>query len=491
MMRRKLGFLAGCLFGLAVTGFSQLNQEAYKDSRPSDLINNKTLTRSDLEGLVRYYRLKVKDEQKASELESLLIQQDPKGPFARFTVYQKLMGIRDSKERMAAAEKFLAQFPKSEWNHDPRNHEFIYYGVARMMGTDYFESRQFTKLIALTPQLNFKEENEIFRWNVMRAYMFRLLGYDSLYHIATPLINDLLVKVNDNSYVEQGVFTREAAAENATQQLDNELTVYIQLLNSLEKYAEAYEYAQRLSPKGHYGNAELNEVQVSILEKLGKQSEVQPFLEKAVGYNAMTAGLFEKLKTLYSKKNKSGVGYDAYLASLQSADEQQMIKEHVKEHLTSQEYRPFAVESAEGNLVRSSDWGDKIVVIDFWATWCKPCIQALPGMQMLLDKYKGDDGVAVYCMGTMQTGDYKPKSVNYVKSQGLHLNLLHDAVSKETGQQDAVFKSFVPFFKSSAIPRKVVLKDGIMRYSSEGYAGSPSKLVDELSYVIELLKAEK
>jgi len=46
-------------------------------------------------------------------------------------------------------------------------------------------------------------------------------------------------------------------------------------------------------------------------------------------------------------------------------------------------------------------------------------------------------------------------------------------------------------FNDSGIPRKVILKDGVMRYTSGGYCGSPSKLADEISYVIELLKAEK
>jgi thiol-disulfide isomerase/thioredoxin len=491
-MKKKMAVLAGALLWVVATASAQTNLDAYANTPPAELIQKKELSAKDLESMVRYYRVKLKDEQKAAELESLLLQQNPKGSFARFIAFQRLGSIRDSKERIAATEAFLASFPKSEWNHNPRGQEFIYYSVYRLIGTDYFEGRQFNKLLDLRSQLNFKEENEIFRWNVMRAYVFKLLRYDSLYQVATPLIKDLVSKVNDSSYIEAGGFTVEAAMENARQQLDNELTTYIQLLNSLEKYAEAYDHLRFLSNKGRYGNAELNEVQLAILEKLGKKEEVQPFLEKTVAANAVTEAMFSKLKSLYQQSHKNGDGYDAYLASLRSADEQKLMQAHVKEHLTNNEYRPFAVESADGELVRSSEWGDKIVVIDFWATWCKPCIQALPGMQMLVDKYSKDNGVAIYCMGTMQTGDYKPKSVNYVKGQGLvRLNLLHDAVNKETGEQDAVFKSFVPFFHSSAIPRKIVLKDGVMRYSSEGYSGSPSKLVDELSYVIEMLKAEK
>jgi len=54
-----------------------------------------------------------------------------------------------------------------------------------------------------------------------------------------------------------------------------------------------------------------------------------------------------------------------------------------------------------------------------------------------------------------------------------------------------VFRSLVPLFNSSGIPRKIIVKNGIVRYSSEGYSGSPSLLMDELSMAIELLRAEK
>ena len=115
---------------------------------------------------------------------------------------------------------------------------------------------------------------------------------------------------------------------------------------------------------------------------------------------------------------------------------------------------------------------------------------AFPGMQLLIDKYAKDPSVAVYMIGTMQFGDYKTKSVNYVRESGFRFNLLHDAVS-ENGEQNKVFRSLVPLFNSSGIPRKIIVKNGIVRYSSEGYSGSPSLLMDELSMAIELLRAEK
>ena len=54
----------------------------------------------------------------------------------------------------------------------------------------------------------------------------------------------------------------------------------------------------------------------------------------------------------------------------------------------------FAVKDLEGHEVSSADLGGKVVLIDFWATWCQPCKKEMPGYQKLLDKY-GERGFAV------------------------------------------------------------------------------------------------
>jgi len=114
----------------------------------------------------------------------------------------------------------------------------------------------------------------------------------------------------------------------------------------------------------------------------------------------------------------------------------------------------------------------------------------LPAMQIVVDKYANDPNVDFYFVGTMQNGNYKEKTSTFIKKEGFRLNFLLDSVNPETGDQSQVFSQFTKIFNSSGIPRKIILKDGYMRYSSEGYSGSASKLVDEFSYAIELLKAE-
>jgi thiol-disulfide isomerase/thioredoxin len=54
----------------------------------------------------------------------------------------------------------------------------------------------------------------------------------------------------------------------------------------------------------------------------------------------------------------------------------------------------FNVEDLRGHKLSSADLHSKVVLVDFWATWCQPCKKEMPGYQRLLDRY-GSRGFTV------------------------------------------------------------------------------------------------
>jgi thiol-disulfide isomerase/thioredoxin len=54
----------------------------------------------------------------------------------------------------------------------------------------------------------------------------------------------------------------------------------------------------------------------------------------------------------------------------------------------------FSATDLQGRQISSADLRGKVVLVDFWGTWCEPCKQEMPGYQKLVDVY-GSRGFAV------------------------------------------------------------------------------------------------
>lgn len=69
------------------------------------------------------------------------------------------------------------------------------------------------------------------------------------------------------------------------------------------------------------------------------------------------------------------------------------ITERTREEMAAiKDYAPaFTLNSIEGNSVALSDLKGKYLYVDIWATWCRPCLQQLPAMKELEEKYRGQN----------------------------------------------------------------------------------------------------
>ncbi len=140
------------------------------------------------------------------------------------------------------------------------------------------------------------------------------------------------------------------------------------------------------------------------------------------------------------------------------------IKAFFAKWRSGQEVAPdFPMQDLAGREVRLADFRGKVVVLDFWATWCMSCIDAMPHLQEVAVKYK-DQGVVVL---SSCTGDSRQKFEMWVrKHQAEFPDLIwtHDPIGK-SDQRVSLTLYGVP-----AIPTQFIIgRDGKVAEVVYGY----------------------
>jgi peroxiredoxin len=64
----------------------------------------------------------------------------------------------------------------------------------------------------------------------------------------------------------------------------------------------------------------------------------------------------------------------------------------------------FSLRAIDGNTVRLSDYKGKVIILDFFATWCPPCKQEVPDFIELQKQY-GDQGFVMIGVSLSRMGD--------------------------------------------------------------------------------------
>ncbi|MBR6478374.1 MAG: TlpA family protein disulfide reductase [Lachnospiraceae bacterium] len=106
----------------------------------------------------------------------------------------------------------------------------------------------------------------------------------------------------------------------------------------------------------------------------------------------------------------------------------------------------FTAQLTNGAAFTLSDYDDKVVILNFFATWCGPCVREMPAFEMLKDD--GYSELAILCVNCMEDA----KTVDgFVKENGYSFPIAYD--------EDGIIEKYYP---TDGIPYTLVIKKGVI-----------------------------
>jgi thiol-disulfide isomerase/thioredoxin len=146
----------------------------------------------------------------------------------------------------------------------------------------------------------------------------------------------------------------------------------------------------------------------------------------------------------------------------------------------SSRYPRFELLHPDGTVTGSDAYAGRVLVLDFWATWCTPCARSFPEVEKLYARYRDDPRVAVIALNTSWRGDTFAMAKDFARDHQLRFPIAFDRGARTTS-----------LLSIRSIPTTVVFdKSGTLRLRHTGGAAGTGLYVTTLASTIDSLLQE-
>lgn len=431
--------------------------DAYLASRPAPTSAELTTAAQLYESMGDFTKANaLRERQKLIEPTGSLVQKD------------RSMAVRnepDWNRKKVAYQAFLTEFPNSS-----------YLPALTVLMTDgYFKNNDIKGLVTFVEKQPASHTDVL----MLNTIAFQLADERRSVPEAEILVKRAMDVLKTQPKPRTAVGNWETEKQNWQRQLQN---TYARTLEQQGKYADAYPlYKEFINPDDlDNSDPRVTERYFLCALRTNHVADAQPMAEAAVQIGKATPGLKTALRDWYAKQpGNTAAKADAYLANLE-ADLRAEKQDELRQLLINEPAPAFSLTDLQGRTISSAALKGKVVVLDFWATWCGPCIASFPAMQQAQMRFQNDPDVRFLFVNTREGGPVQ-RVHNF-----MNRNTYNFVVPLDTQQKVS------SAYKVQGIPTKVVIgPNGRVRYRAIGYSGNPEATVNELSMVVDMLKAEK
>lgn len=424
-------------------------------------------------GLIKSYNIylySLKDNDKADTISKAILEKYPNGIFAKRQFYRIFFdNLKDTSKKidenaiLQFISDFQNKFPKDQYDNQMVDQMKMQLLKIAIDEKNWEKIEKYTNLFS----------NKIYASNSFNQHAWQNADGDNLNSAGKDLdfaekLSRKSLEIIQNKMDNLGKYEDLSDFESGYNQFADTLAL---ILFKEKKYQEAFDYQDAIEKSMKQQDVRGMERFVAYAEKIKDQNFVKNYIYKLLKEQDISDNLYNKLSDIYKSENLSTIEIENLRIENKKIATKKAKQELLKFYGGDIKAKDFTLTNLEGKTVKLSDYKGKIVVLDFWATWCGPCRASLPHMQELVNKYKDSD-VNFFFVNTME--NKKPTEIKKDVSKFLldnkyNLNVLFD-------YQDDVSKKY----KVQGIPCEIIIgKDGNIMSRSIGYDGNLEALIKE------------